>query len=162
MLQQKRYIIETNIGRFREHLRSGLLDAGQTRTVTALLAEALEELDELDRRSAIPHRQAADLVVAARDSPRRSRRNTLRFSTLRNFRLVRAGPLQPANQKDQCSVATTSAWARSTSIRLIFCVGVSRPFSSVNGSTIACLRIRSVTDSRMFARDTARATAIES
>ena len=60
MLQQKRYIIETNIGRFREHLRSGLLDAGQTRTVTALLAEALEELDELDRRSAIPHRQAAD------------------------------------------------------------------------------------------------------
>ena len=41
MLQPNRYIIETNIGRFREHLRSGLLDAGQTRTVIALLAEAL-------------------------------------------------------------------------------------------------------------------------
>jgi hypothetical protein len=63
MLQQKRYIIETNIGRFREHLRSGLLDAGQTRTVTALLAEALDELDEFDRRSAIPHRQAVDQTV---------------------------------------------------------------------------------------------------
>jgi len=58
--QQSRYVIETNIGRFREHLRSGRLDAGQTRTVTALLAEALEELDKIDRRSAIRHRQAAD------------------------------------------------------------------------------------------------------
>jgi hypothetical protein len=60
MLEQSRYIIETNIGRFRQHLRSGLLDAGQTRTVSALLAEALEELDEFDRRRAIGHRQAAD------------------------------------------------------------------------------------------------------
>jgi hypothetical protein len=60
MMQRDRYVIETNIGRFREHLGSGLLDAGQTRTVTALLAEALEELDEFDRRSAIPRRQTAD------------------------------------------------------------------------------------------------------
>jgi hypothetical protein len=63
MLQQNRYIIETNIGRFREHLRSGLLDAGQTQTVTALLAEALEELDEFVRRSAIPHPQTADQTL---------------------------------------------------------------------------------------------------
>jgi hypothetical protein len=60
MLQQNRYIIETNIGRFREHLRGGLLDAAQTQTVNALLAEALEALDEFDRRSAIPHRHAAE------------------------------------------------------------------------------------------------------
>jgi len=63
MLQQSRYVIETNIGRFREHLRSGRLDAGQTRTVNALLAEALEELDEFDRRSAIPHPQTADRTL---------------------------------------------------------------------------------------------------
>lgn len=55
MLQLSRYIIETNIERFEEHLRNGLLDAAQTRTVTALLAEAREELAEFDRRSVIPH-----------------------------------------------------------------------------------------------------------
>jgi hypothetical protein len=60
MLQQSRYIIEINIGRFREHLRSGLLDAGQTRTVTTLLAEALDELDEFDRRRAITRPPTAD------------------------------------------------------------------------------------------------------
>ena len=60
MLKQNRYIIETNIGRFREHLRSGLLDAAQTQTVNALLAEALEALGEFDQRRAIPHRPAAD------------------------------------------------------------------------------------------------------
>ena len=56
MAQQSRYVIETNIQRFKEHLRSGLLDEEQTRTVTALLAEAYEELDEFDRRDAIAGR----------------------------------------------------------------------------------------------------------
>jgi hypothetical protein len=53
MPDQSRYVIETNIERFEDHLRSGLLDAGQTRTVTALLAEARKELDEFDRRRAV-------------------------------------------------------------------------------------------------------------
>jgi len=59
VLGQSRYIIETNIERFEEHLRGGLLDAEQTRTVTALLAEAREELDEFVRRSAIIREQTA-------------------------------------------------------------------------------------------------------
>ncbi len=63
MLEQSRYIIETNIGRFRQHLRSGLLDAGQTRTVSALLAEALEELDEFDRRRTILRPPTADRTL---------------------------------------------------------------------------------------------------
>jgi len=69
VLQQSRFIIETNIGRFQEHLRSGLLDAAQTRTVTALLAEALEELDEFDRRSAIPHPPIADQALPPTRAP---------------------------------------------------------------------------------------------
>jgi hypothetical protein len=52
-MQQSRYVITTNIERFEEHLRSGLLDAAQSRTVAALLEEARDELDEFDRRSTI-------------------------------------------------------------------------------------------------------------
>jgi hypothetical protein len=63
VLQQSRYIIETNIRRFQDHLRSGLLDATQTQTVTALLAEALEELDKCDRRRAIPHPSTTDRTL---------------------------------------------------------------------------------------------------
>lgn len=48
----------------------------------------------------------------------------------------------------RCSVARTSAFARIASIRRIFWVGVNRPFSTVNGSTMACRRIRSMTDRR--------------
>jgi hypothetical protein len=53
MQQQSRYIVETNIERFKEHLRSGLLDAEQTRTVMVLLAEACAELSELDHLRAV-------------------------------------------------------------------------------------------------------------
>ena len=61
-----------------------------------------------------------------------------------------------------CSLANTSVFARITSIRLIFCVGVSNPFSTVNGATTACFRIRSVTDSRWFTRVIAKAIAMSS
>jgi len=56
--QQSRYIIETNIERFEGHLRSGLLDAEQTRTVIALLAEARQALNEFQRRCDIVHQPA--------------------------------------------------------------------------------------------------------
>ena len=61
-----------------------------------------------------------------------------------------------------CSRASVSAWARSTSRRRIFWVGVSRPFSTVNGGTSACRRTRSVTERRRFTRVTAAATAAAS
>jgi hypothetical protein len=53
-MQQDRYVIISNIERFEERLKSGLLDEGQVRIVRGLLAEVRAQLDELNgiRRSA--------------------------------------------------------------------------------------------------------------
>jgi hypothetical protein len=45
---ENRYILEVEIERFKERLRSGLLDAKQARNATARLAEARNDLDEHD------------------------------------------------------------------------------------------------------------------
>ncbi len=57
-------------------------------------------------------------------------------------------PSTPAKAYHQCNPASTSAFARITSTRLIFCEAVSSPFSMVKAGTMACLRTRSVTESR--------------
>ena len=48
MTPEKRYIAEAEIERFRQRLRSGLLDAVEARMAAVQLAEAREELDEDD------------------------------------------------------------------------------------------------------------------
>jgi hypothetical protein len=45
---ENRYILQAEIERFKERLRSGLLDAKQARNTTARLAEARNDLDEHD------------------------------------------------------------------------------------------------------------------
>jgi len=55
-MEQHHYVLTSNIRRFEQHLRSGVLDAEQTRTVAALLAEAHVALDELTRHGTIKPR----------------------------------------------------------------------------------------------------------
>ena len=59
LMDQHRYIITSNITRFEAHLRGGLLDPGQTRIVTALLAEAHAALGEFDLRATIKYPPSA-------------------------------------------------------------------------------------------------------
>lgn len=62
------------------------------------------------------------------------------YADFLNERLTSAGKPSAARQTTPpypCNFAITSTFARMTSIRLIFCVGVSSPFSTVNGSTTA-------------------------
>jgi hypothetical protein len=60
---ENRYILEAEIERFRQRLRSGLLDAKQARAATVRLAEARDDLDEYDW-GMIRHSLPADMSAS--------------------------------------------------------------------------------------------------
>ena len=63
MTPENRYILEAEVDRFKQQLRSGLLDAKQARSATRQLAEARDDLDEHDW-GMIRHSTEADASAA--------------------------------------------------------------------------------------------------